>query len=77
MKILSYNTNGIRSALNKNLTTFLESGAYDIVCIQETKARPEQVDTEGLMKLGYVEHYWVSAEKKWVFRRGYFLKSET
>ena len=64
MKILSYNTNGIRSALNKNLTTFLESGAYDIVCIQETKARPEQVDTEGLMKLGYVEHYWVSAEKK-------------
>ena len=64
MKILSYNTNGIRSALNKSLTTFLESDNYDIVCIQETKARPEQVDTEGLLQLGYKEHYWVSAEKK-------------
>lgn len=64
MKILSYNTNGIRSALNKNLTTFLESDKYDIVCIQETKARPEQVDTEGLSQLGFEHHYWVSAEKK-------------
>lgn len=64
MKILSYNTNGIRSALNKNLTTFLEGDNYDIVCIQETKARPEQVDTEGLKQLGYAQHYWVSAEKK-------------
>lgn len=64
MKILSYNTNGIRSALNKGLTTFLEAGNYDIVCIQETKASREQVDHEGLIQLGYAHHHWVSAEKK-------------
>ncbi len=64
MKILSYNTNGIRSAINKDLKTFLESDNYDIVCIQETKARPEQVNMESLLQLGYTEHYWVSAEKK-------------
>ena len=64
MKILSYNTNGIRSALSKNLTTFLSVDNYDIVCIQETKAHREQVDTEGLEQLGYAYHHWVSAEKK-------------
>ncbi len=64
MKILSYNTNGIRAALNKGLTTFLASDNFDIVCIQETKASPEQVDTEGLTQLGYAHQYWVSAEKK-------------
>ena len=64
MKILSYNTNGIRSALNKGLTTFLATDTYDIVCIQETKAHPEQVDTEGLTQLGYTQQHWVSAEKK-------------
>jgi exodeoxyribonuclease III len=63
MKILSYNVNGIRSALNKGLLDFIEQGQYDIVCIQETKAMQEQVDTEGFDKLGY-HHHWYSAEKK-------------
>ena len=63
MKILSYNTNGIRSALNKGLLDFIEKGQFDIVCIQETKAHMEQVDTEGFDKLGY-HHFWHSAEKK-------------
>ena len=63
MKILSYNTNGIRSALNKGLLDFIEKGGFDIVCIQETKAQLDQVDTEGFDKLGY-HHYWHSAEKK-------------
>jgi exodeoxyribonuclease III len=63
MKILSYNVNGIRSAISKGLVDFVEKGGYDIVCIQETKAMREQVDTEGFDKLGY-QHYWYSAEKK-------------
>lgn len=63
MKILSYNTNGIRSALNKGLLEFIEKGNFDIVCIQETKAELAQVNTEGFEQLGY-HHHWHSAEKK-------------
>lgn len=63
MKILSYNTNGIRSALNKGLLEFIEKGNFDIVCIQETKAELSQVNTEGFEQLGY-HHHWHSAEKK-------------
>jgi exodeoxyribonuclease III len=63
MKILSYNVNGIRSAINKNLLDFIQAGGFDIVCIQETKAAREQVNTEGFEALGY-QHFWHSAEKK-------------
>ena len=63
MKILSYNVNGIRSAISKGWVDFLEQGAFDIVCVQETKAMKEQVNTEGLEKLGYHD-YWFSAAKK-------------
>jgi exodeoxyribonuclease III len=63
MKILSYNVNGIRSAISKGWVDFLEKGAFDIVCVQETKAMKEQVNTEGLERLGYHD-YWFSAEKK-------------
>ena len=63
MKILSYNVNGIRSALNKGLADFLAQDHYDIVCLQETKAQPEQVDTTALEALGY-HIYWHSAQKK-------------
>jgi exodeoxyribonuclease-3 len=63
MKILSYNVNGIRAAINKTLLDFIEAGNFDIVCVQETKASREQVDTEGFERLGY-HHHWYSAEKK-------------
>ena len=63
MKILSYNVNGIRSAISKGWVDFLEQGAFDIVFVQETKAMKEQVNTEGLEKLGYHD-YWFSAAKK-------------
>ena len=63
MKILSYNTNGIRSAISKGLVDFVAAGAFDIVCIQETKAEREQVNTEGFDALGY-RHFWHSATAK-------------
>jgi exonuclease III len=34
-KILSYNINGIRAALNKGLDTWMDSSQADIVCLQE------------------------------------------
>ncbi|MXV14484.1 exodeoxyribonuclease III [Hufsiella ginkgonis] len=64
MKIITYNVNGIRSALSKNWLEWLKAADADIVCLQEIKASPEQLtDLPLLEALGY-EHYWYPAEKK-------------
>jgi len=63
LKILSYNVNGIRAALNKGFATWLKATQADVICLQETKALEEQVDTQFLSELGY-HHYWFSAQKK-------------
>ncbi len=62
-KIISYNVNGIRAAINKDFAGWLKAADPDVVCIQETKAQPEQIDTELFKELGY-HSYMVSAEKK-------------
>jgi exodeoxyribonuclease-3 len=65
MKIISYNVNGIRSAISKNWLAWLQSTDADIVCLQEIKAQPEQIETELRLieNLGY-HHYWYPAQKK-------------
>ena len=44
MKIISWNVNGIRAVIKKNFAEFLTEHQPDILCLQETKARAEQVD---------------------------------
>lgn len=61
MKIVSWNVNGIRAILKKGFSDFLKQEDPDVVCIQETKANPEQVD---LVMEDYPYHYWNSAERK-------------
>jgi len=51
--ILSYNVNGIRSAINKGLLDFLNEANPDIVCIQETKAQIGQMHEDEFEALGY------------------------
>ena len=63
MKLLSYNVNGIRAALNKGFAEWLKVSQADVICIQEIKALKEQVDTKVLEDLGY-HHFWFSAQKK-------------
>ncbi len=63
IKILSYNVNGIRAALNKGFESWLQAANPDVLCLQETKALQEQVDTQVFEKLGY-NHFWFSAQKK-------------
>jgi exodeoxyribonuclease-3 len=63
LKILSYNVNGIRAAFKKGFTTWLEATQADVICIQETKAMEDQVETAILEQMGY-HHYWFSAQKK-------------
>lgn len=63
IKILSYNVNGIRAALNKGFESWLQAANPDVLCLQETKALQEQVDTQVFEKLGY-NHFWFSAQKR-------------
>lgn len=63
MKIISYNVNGIRAAMRKGFVEWLQQADPDVICIQETKATPDQVDTQLLEDAGY-HHYWYSAQKK-------------
>jgi len=64
MKIVSYNVNGIRSAISKNWLSWLQATDADIVCLQEIKATPDLIMELMLIEqMGY-EHYWYPAEKK-------------
>lgn len=63
MKIVSWNVNGIRAVYKKGLMDIIESMAPDILCLQETKAHREQVETPA-QDLGYRQAYWSSATKK-------------
>jgi exodeoxyribonuclease-3 len=67
MRIVSWNVNGIRAVEKKGFTRWLGEESPDILCLQETKARPEQlsealigpVDREGRA----YRSYWASAKK--------------
>ena len=61
MKLISWNVNGLRAVLKKNFLEFLDTEQPDILCLQETKCSPDQV--EQLWPAHY-NTYWNSAEKK-------------
>ena len=63
IKILSYNVNGIRAALRKDLINWIKDVNPDIVCFQEIKANEDQFDTSLFEEMGYY-NYWFSAQKK-------------
>ena len=63
MRVISYNVNGIRAAMNKGWLTWLKAANPDIICLQEVKANRDQIDTQAFEELGY-NTYWHSAEKK-------------
>lgn len=63
MQIISYNVNGIRAAFNKGLLDWLTIAAPEVICFQESKASPEQIETTKIEEAGY-HNYWFSAERK-------------
>lgn len=62
-KIVTYNVNGIRSAISKGLMDWIKSVKPNIICFQEVKANTDQLDLKIFESEGY-HHYWHSAEKK-------------
>ncbi|MDE2009634.1 MAG: exodeoxyribonuclease III [Candidatus Omnitrophica bacterium] len=63
MKILSWNVNGIRAIEKKGFLEWLHQESPDILCLQETKAHPEQLSDTLLKPKGYYT-YWSAAQKK-------------
>jgi exodeoxyribonuclease III len=64
MKIISYNVNGIRAAINKGFLDWLKNANPDVICLQEIKALEEQLDLNVFVEAGYKYNYWFSAQKK-------------
>jgi exodeoxyribonuclease-3 len=61
MKLISWNVNGLRAVLRKNFLAFLEAESPDVLCLQETRCGPDEV--EQLWPAAYTT-YWNCAEKK-------------
>lgn len=75
MKIITYNVNGIRAAMNKGLVEWLKGANPDVLCLQEIKATPDQVDVSQFEALGY-HLYWYPAQKKGYSGVAIFTKLE-
>lgn len=63
MKIISYNVNGIRSAINKGLLDWLKLSNPDFLCFQEIKLHETNLVAPLFEELGYFCH-WFPAQKK-------------
>ena len=63
MRIISYNVNGIRSAIKKGFIEWLETNPADIICLQELKAHECDIDKEIIESAGY-KSYVFCAQKK-------------
>ena len=63
IRIYSWNVNGIRAVLKKGFLDFLSEHNPDILCLQETKAHPDQL-SDDLLKHQEYSIYYSSAEKK-------------
>ncbi|MGC4014061.1 MAG: exodeoxyribonuclease III [Luteolibacter sp.] len=61
MKLLSWNVNGLRAVLGKGFGDFVGTEKPDILCLQETKARREQVTLPP--QLDDYHAFWNSAQK--------------
>lgn len=73
MKILTYNVNGIRSAIGKGFIDWLSATSPDMIALQELKAEEHQIEKRIFEDLGY-QIYWFPAQKKGYSGVGIFTK---
>jgi exodeoxyribonuclease-3 len=74
VKLISWNVNGIRAVLRKGFAEFIGGEKPDIVCLQETKATPEQVLVPAV--LAKYHAFWNIAEKKGYAGTAIFAKTK-
>ena len=60
MRITTWNVNGLRAVLNKGMLDWTQAHSPEVLCLQEIKARPEQLDVSHLHQLGEIfsHHIW-------------------
>jgi len=60
MKIFTWNVNGLRAALGKGLTDWVQAQSPDVLCLQEVRAKREQIDGAALGELeaGFAHGTW-------------------
>ena len=63
MKLISYNVNGIRAAMNKGFLDWLAKESPDVLGLQEIKALETDIELRIFQDLGY-QVYWYPAVKK-------------
>ena len=63
MRIITYNVNGIRSAISKGFIDWIKTDPADVICVQETKAGKDNVNHKLITDAGYYD-YWYPAQKK-------------
>ena len=62
-RLLSWNVNGIRAIKGKGFLEWLNKESPDVLCLQETKAQPDQLDAELKEPRDY-HVYWAYPERK-------------
>lgn len=72
MKIVSWNVNGLRACVNKGFLDFVDAVDADVICLQETKLKPEQISLD----LPQYHIYWNSADKAGYSGTAIFTKQE-
>ena len=75
VRILSWNVNGIRAVIDKGFLDWLRTEHPDILCLQETKAQPEQLGKDMQAPQGY-HAYWNYPERKGYSGVATFTKEE-
>lgn len=73
MKMISWNVNGIRAVMNKGFLDIIHALDADFICLQETKAQPEQIEVDTEM---YPYQYINSAKRKGYSGTMIFAKEE-
>ncbi len=63
MRIISYNVNGIRSAIKRGFIDWLATNPADVICLQEVKAHQNDIPVDAIEITGY-KSYWFCAQKK-------------
>ena len=63
MKIVSWNSNGIKSSIRDGILDFIKKDNADIYCFQEVKSDPVDAINSDVIK-GKYHHYWHGAKKK-------------
>ena len=76
MRILSWNVNGIRAVEKKGFLKWLNSEQPDILCVQESRARKEQLSQDLVAPQGYLTYWNHALERKGYSGVGIFTKEK-